>query len=376
MRHRFELDGVRALAVTAVVLSHASIPFLAGGWIGVDVFFVLSGYLITSILVGEWDRTGCIGIRRFYAKRALRLYPALLLMLLLGTFCFHYLGDHGTLSGYFRSASFAGLYIENFVVGFSGDAHGNLGHTFTLAMEEQFYLLWAPCLVLLLRRGLSPVLWLVDGIVLSWASLVLTSSTNLLVPLTYYRPDTRVNELLLGCLLAMVMRSHATTLRSLPLVRSFLAPLSLLGLVGLGLFAAHTRQYLYALEEPAAGLLSVGLLMGLATASDRAPLTLVLRSPPLVALGRISYGVYLFFVPVLAVLPHVIPSGWNLHYWQLLVLELATIAGLATASHLLVERRFLALKDRLSKTDEGMRPGRATPIAGLPGAAAAQPIVP
>lgn len=163
MKHRRELDGLRALAVLLVIASHVSIPVLGAGWLGVDVFFVLSGYLITSILVGEFEMTETIRLGQFYIRRVLRLYPALLLLLAVGFLFYGQLGEGGTRIGYFHTAFFSGAYLEDFVVGFTGNAHGNLGHTWSLAIEEQFYLLWAPILLLLLKRGRSLVPWIVGG---------------------------------------------------------------------------------------------------------------------------------------------------------------------------------------------------------------------
>ena len=107
-----ELTGLRALAVFLAIAEHTSVPGLRGGWVGVDIFFVLSGYLITSILVAEWRRTDTIRLGRFYLKRILRLYPALILMLALGLIFYPWLGDGGTLVGYGKTAFLGATYTQ------------------------------------------------------------------------------------------------------------------------------------------------------------------------------------------------------------------------------------------------------------------------
>lgn len=191
MVHRRELDGLRALAVLLVIASHLWIPVLAGGWIGVDVFFVLSGYLITSILVREFDQTGSIRLARFYTRRLLRLYPALVAMLIVCGFFYSTFGETPSLFGYLHTATYSGLYAEDLFVGYTGNSHGNLGHTWSLAIEEQFYLLWAPILLLCLKRARSAVPLLIGGIAISTGLLCWATGPNGGVPLTYFRPDRR-----------------------------------------------------------------------------------------------------------------------------------------------------------------------------------------
>jgi peptidoglycan/LPS O-acetylase OafA/YrhL len=350
MRRRPELDGVRAIAVAAVVLSHLGISIMLGGWIGVDIFFVLSGYLITTVLMREWDNTGRIRLLQFYARRALRLYPALIFMLVLSAFFYGRLGDGGSFLGFGKTALVGATYTEDLVLGYTGNPVGNLGHTWTLAMEEQFYLIWAPSLLVLLKRHLNPMPFLIGAAAVSWLLLTFTSDPNSGLPLTYYRPDSRANELILGCILALFLIRHPPSeLFSNRLLRSWLAPMSLVMLIVLEIVAAHLgRQHVFPLEEFAAGMLAAGLLLGLTVAPETAPLTRILGTWPFRSIGKISYGIYLFMIPVLFVLSTYYPLS---KFRTFCLMYFAILIGIASLSYFVVERPFLRWKDRLSKSE-------------------------
>jgi len=156
--YRPALDGVRALAVTAVVLFHAGVSVLPGGFLGVDAFFVLSGYLITSLLLAEYAKRGRISLPAFWARRARRLLPALLLLLIVVALVGRYVLPD-TEIGLLRGDAIATLaYVANWRMIYRGAdyfaqnaAPSLLQHTWSLGIEEQFYWLW-PLLVLVLVR--------------------------------------------------------------------------------------------------------------------------------------------------------------------------------------------------------------------------------
>jgi peptidoglycan/LPS O-acetylase OafA/YrhL len=361
MKYVPELTGLRALAVFLAFSEHAAIPNLQGGWIGVDIFFVLSGYLITTILVAEWRRTDTIRLGRFYAKRALRLYPALILMLALGAFFYHYLGDGGTLVGYGKTALLGASYTQDFALGFFYNAYGQLGHTWSLAVEEQFYLFWAPVLLLLLKCKQRPVLWLIGFIALSWLSLALTTTHLLDPPKTYYRPDTRMNELFLGCLIAFFLERYGGALQRSRFLRLVLGPLGLAAIICIEIYSnAHGRLYSYPQQEIGAGLAAAVLLIGLVIATPAAPLNRLFQVRPIVWLGTISYGIYLYFIPVIVLLDVFFTErGWTHDNNALLAAQIVCTLGMASLSYYLVERRFLALKDRLNDRAPRRRPRHA-----------------
>ncbi len=353
-RHVRELDSLRAFAVLAVFGAHVGWAPLAGGWIGVGVFFTLSGYLITSILLREWQATGGIRLRRFYLRRLLRLYPALLLLLAICA-CFAPLfGDGGTARGYLFTAASTGFYVQDFVLGLTGDAHGFFRHTWSLAVEEQFYLIWPPVLLAVLRRGRNPLTWALFGTASSWMLLALTSRANgATAPPAYALPHTRAGELLLGCALAAWLSRNATSAaphRALPRpVRLALVPVSLLTLAGLVLVSGEAGLSPWMpLQIMLTASATAVLIFGLTCAppgDDRVTrcLTMLLTWRPLVWLGTVSYGFYLFHLPALQLLEHYGPASWAVRT----ALALALAIAAAALSHRLIERPFLRLKDRL-----------------------------
>jgi peptidoglycan/LPS O-acetylase OafA/YrhL len=200
-RHRWPgLDGLRGCAVLAVIAFHLGVA--PGGFVGVDVFFVLSGFLITRLLIAEHDRTGTVRLPRFYARRALRLYPAL--VVLVAFFVMVAVATGRAVAETLHDAVATLLYVTNIV----GTRGGLLSHTWTLALEEQFYLVWPALLLLCLwlrrasgssRLGWLPAVGLVVGVLVLD---LLQGRTG--VAHTY----VRAMGLPLGCALALVRLEH------------------------------------------------------------------------------------------------------------------------------------------------------------------------
>lgn len=340
MRYRPELDGLRALAVLAVMASHSMIGNASGGWMGVDIFFVLSGYLITTLLVTERDSVGRVSLPRFYARRALRLYPALLVLIVGGLPFYRWLGDGGTLSGYGIAALNAGTYVSDLTLGLHGSGPGQLGHTWSLSIEEQFYLLWPPLLIWLLARGRDPLRRAAVGVLVSWTLLVAGSDGGTFegLPKVYVLPWDRFGELLAGCCVALVLLR-----RPVPawLGRQWVG-WSLAGTAALLLLAgsrAHLRPNI-GWEAPAIALVTAAMLLHLHDAARG--ITVALRWRPLEYIGRRSYGLYLYHVPIFAVIQP------RVHFGKLgnLALVSAISFVVAIASYRFVEQPFLRLKHR------------------------------
>ena len=290
MNHRPELDGLRALAVLLVIASHLALPYLGGGWVGVDVFFVLSGYLITSILVRDFERTSSIGLSRFYIRRVLRLYPALLTMLLVCMIWYRQFGENDTFAGYLHTAAYSAFYLQDFVSGYTGNSHGGLGFTWSLALEEQFYILWAPLLLVCLNRGWPVMKVALSLMLVSTAALILEWGTNANSgSIATYSVRTRANELFLGCCLAVLLPRLQAKLAETRRVSEALSLFGIRwahrrGLVRRTLHEVHALSAPGDLGRPTAALLIVGLTVG----ASRSLVNRVLSTRPAVSVGRIS----------------------------------------------------------------------------------------
>ena len=274
------LDGVRALSILAVVLFHCEVPGARGGFIGLDVFFVLSGYLITSLLTAE-HRRGGIEIGPFYAHRALRLYPSLLL--LIGA----YVGLAPILwpmDDRWLSAALAAFYVYDYALAFRELAY-TIGHTWSLGVEEKFYLLWPLALPLLLRTR-HPVAWLVSAFlaVTAWRYLV---AMNWTWSQAYFRFDTRMSGILLGAIAALThfrVSRHALAVASM----------ALLFLMALPSLPTSNQTEAVTLRITLAEL-SAFVLICHAAANGRA---VFLASRSMAYVGRLSYGIYLWHFPL------------------------------------------------------------------------------
>lgn len=347
-------DGIRGLAILAVMGAHAQIRGTQGGSLGVDMFFVLSGFLITGILVAERDHRATVSLRNFYVRRVLRLYPALLLVVLLSLLVLPQLGTPGEpaprLTDWGHSALVALTYTTN-IVGYLGSSWGGLfGHTWSLALEEQFYLLWPPVLVFGLYRGWSRnrlAAIALAGFALSTLALIVQfhPSAEFQGPHVYGAPQARAGALLLGCAIAL-MPYHRLSKRT----ATRLAGVGLILLAGVLLTAPentggpHQRWYYYA-SLPACWVVTAVLIGGLAAAPGAGLAARALSLGPLRGIGTISYGTYLVHIPVLHVLLHH-SAGLERRYLALLMIVVSLAA--ATISYVLVERRFLRLKERLA----------------------------
>jgi peptidoglycan/LPS O-acetylase OafA/YrhL len=339
------LDGLRAFAVTAVIAYHLNLTEAGGGYLGVDIFFVLSGFLITGLLVGERGRTGKIAFGAFWGRRARRLLPALLLMLA-ALALYAGLGGPGVDGSVLRPDALATLfYSANWHSIFAHQSYfaqfqapSPLRHTWSLAIEEQFYILWPLMLVLLLRitRGSRR---LMVGAILVLAAASATAMAVLYHPGTdpsriYYGTDTRAFELLLGAALAVLARGRAPSSRPARLT------LHGAGLVAIGLV---TYVVIDASGPPGwmwqGGLLGIGLLTAIVIASisqDRpGPLGVVFSIRPIRWVGVISYGLYLWHWPVVVLMTD---RTTGLSGWPLRGAQVATLFAVATCSYYLVER--------------------------------------
>ena len=341
LQHRRELDGLRAVAVLAVAVFHTGLPLLQGGWVGVDVFFVLSGVLITTLLLEERDRFGRIDLGAFYVRRALRLLPALaaLLVAIAGTVVVGAVS-----SSILDDVGWVVLYLGNWPAAL-GEELGPLSHLWSLALEEQFYVAWPLAMLALLRwvHGARRRIAVVGGIALTIA--VVRSALYVADVVSgshaYFGSDLRADGLLLGCTLGLA--HHAGLLeRAAGALQRLVLPAALL-LVAVALFPTEPFEGigpLLFLPVDLAAAVVIGAVVTRPGAAWAAPL----RWEPAVRLGVLSYAFYLWHVPVMKLI--------DLTQWQQLVVGLPLTLLAAIVSRRLVELPALRLKARF-------RPGAA-----------------
>jgi peptidoglycan/LPS O-acetylase OafA/YrhL len=341
--YRPALDGLRAVAVLTVLAYHAGL--IEGGFLGVDVFFTLSGFLITTLLLEEHTRTGAIAIARFYARRALRLLPALVALLLVcGGVLF------ATLPPEFRMILGGYLlgvlgYVANWLIIY-WQPLGVFGHTWSLAIEEQFYLVW-PVLLLLLLRWVR-CRWIVTGLVTAAAGsllwrLALGWGGHTPFFRLYAGTDTHADGLLIGAALAvwLHLRGSAGPPGRVGRVGGAVAALGLLGLLVTAPLVPGYGWGVTALAALATGGVICGIIDG------RSWVTRCLEMLWLVGIGRISYGVYLWHFPVFFQVGILIgPRESAAPLWQIALAWSLTFAA-ALISYFLIERPCLVYKARL-----------------------------
>jgi peptidoglycan/LPS O-acetylase OafA/YrhL len=352
MVHLPALDGIRAVAVIAVLAFHGGIAAVSGGFLGVDAFFVLSGYLITALLLSEWARTdGRIDLAAFWGRRTRRLLPALLLVVAVVAVVGQDLlppEEARQLRGDGLAALF---YVANWrmILG-GGDyfaqtaAPSPLQHTWSLGIEEQFYLLWplVLCALLWRRRDRAALRWLlvVCAVGVAASTLALAATYVPEAPgRAYYGTDTRGGAILVGAGLAVLLQlrggRHVGPPRRWP--QSLLGAAAALAMLALGWSATRVSGTDTALFR--GGMLALSL----ATAVVIAHVVLVptgwsarlLSLPPFPALGRISYGVYLWHWPVFIAAN---ADRTGLAGLELFAVRCLLTLALAYLSYVLVER--------------------------------------
>ena len=333
------LDGVRGVAVTMVLLFHGGISWMRGGYFGVSMFFTLSGFLITSLLVREYEATTRISPAAFYKRRAKRLLPA-------STVCLAVVSIMATRDvwrGAYhlrRDAIGALLQVANWVQLGGGGSYTDLqsksagllsplDHYWSLAIEEQFYWVWPLAFWGVARLGRR------RGWSLTWILMAMTTVFAAAAPLValiwgrdaaYWATPARAAEILVGALLAVALREEKIA------AQRWMAPVFLTAVVAIAIVLPAAGGPAYHGAFPLLALASGGLLLGLQRSGR---VTSALSWRPLAGLGAISYGVYLFHFPVYVAMSadRVGRSGW-----PLLVERIVVTLAIAVASYWLIER--------------------------------------
>jgi peptidoglycan/LPS O-acetylase OafA/YrhL len=345
--YRPALDGLRGVAILSVIFAHTQRTGAAGGPIGVDIFFVLSGFLITCLLVQERDQFDSISFRAFYARRALRLLPALLVLLFAVVTFYWLVGPRSSAIRTTVDALIALLYSTNwaFVFGFRQPAHV-LTHTWSLSIEEQFYLTWPALLLLLLRfcrTRRSVLMWIALGLFLL---LVEKVTILMVVPVNGLRwidwaTECRGEPLLVGCAMGIILSSGLVTL-DVPVrqvIQGLAWCLAMPALLVLNLIDIPAQFSWIGLHLTIA--LGAAAIMFEALVTESGVIHKFLTQRWLVYIGGISYGLYLWHYPIFVLIQ-------SLH-WRLpaeFSAETALTAAATLASFYLLERPLLQFKQR------------------------------
>ena len=339
---RPDVQGLRALAVTLVVLYHAGVRQLTGGFVGVDVFFVISGYVITGLLLRERSKSGRTSLLSFYARRARRILPAATLIIIGTTIAsFYFLGF---IAGGREAAdaSSAALFVANFHFINIGTNYATaqvppspLQHFWSLAVEEQFYVVYPAAFILMarimdrIRFEVKLTIMLTAVTVVSYAWSILQTEAN--PAAAYFSPFTRAWELALGALTAVIAPHFTNFLHG-----QLAAALTWLGVAAI-LYSAVVFNSNTTFPGAAAAIpvLGTAVVIAAGTSIPAAGAEILLRLKPLQWLGAISYGLYLLHWPILTINAEQAAGRQSLQRNLLLV---ALALGISAILYLAIER--------------------------------------
>lgn len=348
MKYSAPLDGIRGIAIVTVCLAHYGVPIIQRGGFGVDVFFTLSGFLITSILLGEYSKTGDIGFRNFYVRRVLRLFPALFCLLAVYGTLVTLFGKN--LTRHYTDIALVFFYVANWAGAAGLNRPGELGHTWSLSVEEQFYFIWPVTLYFLIKK------WRARGLLAASAGLTVLSMSEMFilsksVPWwrVHYGFDTRAFTLLFGCVFAIAVHFWK---ERITLSKPLEAILPWVVFLGMALFMFRRDPFtsdphffqgaVFIIPFLTVVMIYTAVMPGFGVSKA------ILANPILVYFGKRSYGLYLW------------------HYWILNVVNPRQIGPLLACalaslvvtelSYRFIELPFLSLKHRFAKKKKDVSP--------------------
>ena len=345
------IDSLRALAVLAVIIYHVDVNYLPGGFLGVDLFFVLSGYLISSLIIKEYRKTGSLNLYNFYIRRARRLLPAVYFMITVGLVVM-VLFNEVLLRKSHLDAIFGYIYSSNWWYIFhkldyfdSFGAQSPFKHLWSLAIEEQFYMIF-PLLFLLVNRKKKSkdgtyklnknFLYVVLGLILASliAHILLFDINN--ISRIYFGTDTRAFSLLVGVVGAILYPMERLHAKVTPQQNMLYSVVSLVSIATLITVMIYTSEYNTLLYRGGFLLVAIlGLIVIISSGKQHTLMSRLLSFKPVVFIGKISYSLYLWHFPVLVLTTPVSEIGNpNIIF---VVLRIILTFVLATASYMFVE---------------------------------------
>lgn len=343
------LDGLRGFALIMVMIFHTFMPFTQGGFLGVDVFFVLSGFLITTLLLEEYEKYQTIRFKKFYMRRFLRLAPALILMVISFYIYTQVFMDGDKKEGALAASVASLFYVANLAIAFDWFSMSFLRPTWSLSIEEQFYIIWPITLLALLfnfKRHKYFIFILLSSIILLWANRIFLTLNGASIDRLYNGSDTHSDGLLVGSLFAYLITYYKS--EALKILRYIGSLKLVLTLAVIGFYIAVTLllglslKSLYIWILPIFYILTAIFISFLYLQANTEKIILF-SNKYLIWLGSISYGVYLWhwLVNRVFVLSVTEVSGI---YASLLSYVIAIL--IAVLSFYFVEKPFLKLKKK------------------------------
>jgi peptidoglycan/LPS O-acetylase OafA/YrhL len=335
------LDGLRGIMAIFVFLAHVDYDIFPGPIIFMDTFFILSSFLITRLLLKDWQTQGHINFKKFYIRRAKRLFPALLIVVLATTaVTYFYFGQSTDRMLHVLGSLF---YFSNWLRAFEIPHEGFLGHTWSLSIEEQYYLAWPVMLAFFLRhhwQGKKLMFALLGIIIFSMTWRAYLSLNGASIHRTYNGTDVRLDSLAIGALLALNFSAIWLQKWLKFFSRASVIWLLILSLA-VGIFNVDYRESSwYIWQQSCFQLISFALIMGLLQSPENFGLKAVFQNPVIVYLGTICYGIYLWHYPLLIFGVEI----FHLNNWDKVLFCGAATLIFATISYFLIERPVLRSK--------------------------------
>ncbi|WP_409433146.1 acyltransferase family protein [Litorimonas sp. RW-G-Af-16] len=360
------LDGIRAISVLIVILAHMGLEHLIPGGFGVTVFFFISGFLITRLLIAEREAKGRIGLKQFYIRRFIRLYPALLLMVICTSIAYLALGWGGPTLIELLSAVFYGTNIFQVVTRMGGELpFMPWTHLWSLAVEEHFYLIF-PAFLVLLGGNWKRILWGLGVVLfaaLLWRVVIYTQTALPVQDYTYMMTDTRIDSLVWGCFLSVLLHVLGDASRLKRLMGW--VPIGAALVAILASFLIRDESFRYTARFTLQGMALFVLFLNLFFWDKVRWVISILEWKPLAWFGVVSYALYLWHVPIIDMCVRTMGDTTLAH-----LIAFPISVYFAAVSYYLVEKRFLALRKKFGSHGITKTEPAASGLAKDPKAAA------